>query len=327
MLLVGIVSAFMGGCIMTIEEMAAELKKHKEYTIYYHKDPDGDAVGTAFALGLVLRSLGAKCRTFCDNEPDKKVYREIISRYEWDSVETPTAIAVDSTNSKRLGKYENVKIDICIDHHENNTIDAPAKYVEPHTSSCAEVAYKIIKAMGVNVTPEIADLLFVGLLTDTFCFRAPSVTPDSFAAAAELAKCGADTVGLTKSIYMRKTPGMIEFDKRFYDSILYAGDGKIACAILTLEDQNRIGDDFNEIFGVKSITQQIEGVEIGVTILEKKPGQFKASIHTNTYADAAAICEELGGGGHKHAAGTGMMSGAPDEICKSIMAACEKYIS
>lgn len=311
---------------ITLEQMAEELTKHKEYRIYCHLEPDGDAVGTAYALGLALRSHGAKCEVFCGSEPDKKLYREIINKYTWDITKDPVTLTVDTPSVARLGDHSDVKIDLCIDHHENNTIAARLKYVEPTASSCAEVVYKMLSVMGIKITAEIADLLFIGLITDTNCFRSAGVTADSFVCAAGLAECGADTVGITKHIYMTKTAGMIEFDKSFGSGITYSCGGKLVCVVITLADQKKIGDDFNEIFDVKSRVQQIEGVSAGVTILEKKPGIFKASVHTDGTVDAAAICRELGGGGHADRAGTGAIEGTPETVRDKIISVCEKYI-
>lgn len=312
---------------VTLNRIAEELKKHSEYRIYCHHEPDGDAIGSAYALGVALRHLGAKCAVFCGSEPDKRQYREIMGRYTWDSTENPVAIAVDTTSAARLGEHSDVKIDLCIDHHDNNTIEAGMKYVEPGASSCAEIIFRVLKAAGVQITAEIADLLFIGLITDTNCFRSAGTNTGSFETAARLAECGANTVVITKRIYMTKTPGMIEFDKSFGNGISYAAGGKIACTVITLAEQEKIGSDFTEIFDVKSRVQQIEGVSVGVTVIEKKPGKFKASIHTDGTADAGAICRELGGGGHADRAGTGVMEGTPEEVRNKIVTVCERYIA
>ena len=92
---------------LSLQAMAAKLREYPSYRIYFHKSPDGDAVMSAYALALALQTIGIPCEPVC-SDPIPETYQDIVAEIPFKHLDTFTAIAVDSADAKRLGKY-NIK--------------------------------------------------------------------------------------------------------------------------------------------------------------------------------------------------------------------------
>lgn len=309
---------------ISIAEIAEKLLQGKEYRIFYHKRPDGDTVCSSYALMLALRQFGIKAAVI-GSSPIPPIYHDILGNIDNDELISPENISVDVSSQERLGGYSHEKIKFCIDHHSPNKVDAEYCITEPETSSCGEVIYKIICAMGGEITKDIADLLFTALITDTFCFRMRNVNAGSFQAAADLAAKGADITGLAKLHFMTKSSGRAEIERRFAESFHYDLGGKFLGGIITLEDMEQSGITSAELEGMTSVTEQIDGVIFGVTVQELPDKRSRISVHTTDGTDASEICARLGGGGHYYAAGC-EYDGSPEEALKVIKNICKEFI-
>lgn len=300
---------------ITLQEMALKLKEYSSYKIFYHKKPDGDAVMSAFSLALALQSIGIPCEPVCcDPIPD--TYFDLVGGLSFPRLEDYTAIAVDSANEKRLGKYAEETITLCIDHHKN-TLEASYKYVVPEASSCAEVIYKLICEMGITVTHQLANLLYTGLITDTQCFRTISTNSASLETAVSLAHAGADIVKIARRFALEKTQERIAIEQVLLNSFHYTCDNKVLSCMFTFDDMQRIGVDDSNLEGLNLIVDQVRGLDIGIVVRETKPGHCRISVRTYTGLNAAEICGSFGGGGHADRAG-GDIEDTPGNALKAV---------
>lgn len=309
----------------TIQEMAAALREVKSCRIFYHIKPDGDAIGSAHALALALQSLGAACEPVVDARmPD--IYGPLVSRVSVQPVDAQTCvnIAVDCSKPSRMGKYQNERIDLCIDHHEHNSIAASMKYVDEHSASCAELVYQIILAMGVTVTPLMADLLYTGVLTDASCFRSVSTTPETLAHAAQIAAHGADIVGIGRRHYLKKSQGRIRIEQALQSHFHFSCGGRLLGSMLTLADYRAAGIDDSETEGLNELVDQADGVVMAVVVREEAAG-CRVSVRAVAPYSAVPVCAQFGGGGHAHAAGC-TLTGAPEEVLARVEEACARYM-
>ena len=330
---------------LPLEQIAEKLLDHAGdsvwgFEIYYHKRPDGDAVGSAYGLALGLASLGA-CVKVVDSEqhvPEMYRYQTDPAKrmlYSGETVRT-LRIAVDTATQSRLGRNSNVGMDYVLDHHVTNLISddshlpAPYRYVEPEAASCAEIILKLLKLMRVSITKQMADLLYMGLVTDVSCFRSLSTTPASLEAAAELAACGADIVEIGRHHYMRKTPGQIGMEKEVYDRLVFSEDNEVVGSYVNALDYAHhaitdpdLGDFMNT---VDQICKPDKGIaHVHVLVREYKPGICRISVTSRLPVNAAKICGMLGGGGHENAAGA-EMEGDPRDILEEVMRLCRKEV-
>ena len=309
---------------VSLEEMAVLLKKMDNYRIIYHIRPDGDCIGSAYALALSLQSIGKKCMV-TGEYPVPDAHISLTSKVLSDDIDDPVNIAIDSGSPDRLGIFENEQYTFCIDHHLDNSVIADYKYIEEDAGACSEIILKLIKLMGVTVTKDIADLLYMALVTDTMCFRTYDTTQQSFLTAAELAGYGADIAGIGRKNMFVKSKQRMALEELLKNSFHFSCNDQILTGIITLNDLKMADIKDSELEGINSFVDQVEGVKIGVTIRELPDGNTRCSMRTSGSISANEICQFFGGGGHYHAAAC-ILEMSVYEARVVIEQTCERYL-
>ncbi len=288
-----------------LRQTADFLLSHDNFDILTHAYPDGDTLGSGFALCLALRQKGKNARVITTNIPNDFTFlQENITEQ---SFETETVVSVDVADEKLLGsnreKYEG-RIDLCIDHHMTNKIDAPLRCVDGAAAANCEILFELFKLMDIEITRDIANNLYTGISTDTGCFRYTNTTSATLRAAADILDIGCDSAYINKVMFETKTRKKLALEREVYDTMEFCFDDRCAIIAVTLDIQKRIGVGDGELEGLASIPRQIEGVQIGITMREKEPGVFKVSVRADeNVVNAAQFCAGFGGGGHAAAAG------------------------
>ena len=301
------------------------LKEKDNILILTHRNPDGDTLGSGFALLRALKDMGKRARLInADVIPEKFAY--LYEGITQDDFQEEFVVSVDVAEKKLLGealleKYGE-RVNLAIDHHETSRLFAEKTYCESDSASCCEIIYLLIKAMGTPITKEIADCIYTGCSTDTGCFKYSNVSPRSHRIAAELIEAGADHSRINVRMFETKTMGDFMLQKMCLDSLEVFGEGKVALISVSKSMLAQCGVDKSALDAIKPITRQIEGVEIGITLKEESDGKTGISIRTGESFDASAICAHFGGGGHMRAAGCeikGTIEEAKEKICKYII--------
>lgn len=309
-----------------LKETAAFLREHDCFDILTHDYPDGDTLGSGFALCLALQQMGKKARVITTFLPKDFVF--LTNEIKEQDFETQTVVTVDVADVRLLGKnraaYEG-RIDLCIDHHMTNVVDAPLRLVDGHAAANCAILYKLFREMGITWTRAIANCLYTGISTDTGCFRYTNTTAETLRIGADIIDIGCDTAYINKVMFETKTKKKLALEREVYDTIEYCFDDRCAIIAVTCDMQRSIGVSDGELEGLASIPRQIEGVEIGITLREKAPGEFKVSVRTNGQVSASALCATLGGGGHSAAAGC-TVKGTLDEAKAQLKAAAAKFL-
>lgn len=272
--------------------------------ILTHRNPDGDTLGSGFALMHALRSMNKKAKVLCCDEIPQK-YSYMFGEKQ-DDFSAEYTVSVDVADIKLLGndfskEFEN-KIDLCIDHHGSNTEYADNLLLRDCAATC-EVIYDVINALGVTITPLIADCLYTGVSTDTGCFLFSNVTPETHIIAADLIKKGADYVNINKVMFETKSIGYFKLEELALNTIKTYFGGKCAVMSITQEMLRESNTDESDCDGIAGIPRKIEGVLVGVTVRERIDGSYKVSLRSHEPVDSAKICKLMGGGGHARAAG------------------------
>lgn len=274
--------------------------------ILTHRNPDGDTLGSGFALLRALKNMGKRVK-LQNNDSIPKKYEYLYEGIETEDFTPDFIVSVDVAERRLLGddlgkKYGD-RVDLAIDHHESSRLFAKETYCEPDSASCCEMIYLLLEALGTTITKEIADCIYTGMSTDTGCFRYSNVTPRTHMIAAKLIEAGADHNRINVRMFETKTMGDFLLQKMCLDTLeVYAG-GKAASIAVTKDMLRRCGVDKSALDAIKPLTRQIEGVEIGITAKEESDGKAGISVRTGENYDAAAICAHFGGGGHVRAAG------------------------
>ncbi len=312
---------------ITLEKAAALLLEHDNILILMHKSPDGDTIGSGYALCLALRKAGKKAQAIC-SDPIPAKYGYITDSIEPQDFEPDFIVSADIAAPQLFGdKLEVYKdsVDLCIDHHGSNTKFAKYSHVEPNAASCAEIVARLIPLLGTEIDAPAADALFTGISTDTGCFKFRNTSADTFRAAAEMIDRGARNYLISTLMFDTKSKAQLELEKRAIETIDYRMDGKIAIITLTTEMMKSTGADESETEYIVSLPRQIEGVMAGVTIKQKGERLCRISVRASDGVDASEICRLFGGGGHKGAAGCSIEA-SPEETKELIAEAIEKVI-
>lgn len=313
--------------MMKLSDVSAILLKMDNIEILTHHYPDGDTLGSAYALCLGLQSLGKSARVILAGKPADK-FNYLLNGVKQQDFKADNIVSVDVAANSMLGENEDKytgRINLCIDHHISNSVTADERYVDGEAAAAAEIIFALLKEMKVNFTKEIADCLYTGISTDTGCFMYTNTTPETHKIAAELMEIGCDFEQINKAMFETKSRAKLRLERMVYDTLEFFCNGKCAVIYTTLEMQSKLGLGDDETEGLASIPRQIEGVLIGITMREKQGGTFKISVRTNGETDACEFCKRFGGGGHRAASGCAV-DGSLDEVRSRLVAAAEEVL-
>ncbi len=288
-----------------LETVAKRLLQQDDILLLSHKNPDGDTLGSAGALGAALRALGKRVAVFCSDPISSRYDYMGIELYD-ESWQPKYIVAVDVAGTQLFGdaaaKYQQ-HVDLCIDHHPSNSGYAGLTLLQADAAATCEIIYLLICHMGVEVTPTIADCLYTGISTDTGCFKFANTTPRTHRIAAELMELGAHFIKLNELLFESKSQRRLAIERVALSHLEYYFDNRCALMYVTWDDVLSTGADSNDLEGITSIPRMIEGVLVGITMRQLESGSYKVSVRTSEGIDASRVCEALGGGGHVRAAG------------------------
>ena len=290
----------------TVEEAARWLLARDHYLILTHRRPDGDAVGCAIALCLGLRSIGKDVWIWENPQFTPRYAPRLAGLTRQDVPQDAVLVAVDMASEGLLpfgGEQFAGKTRLCLDHHPSNTGYAAETLVQPECGGCGELIWDLLLALKAEITPAMAEAVYIAISTDTGCFRFGNTTARTFRTAAQAVEHGADIAPINRTLFEIKTRGRLQLEARIMEHMEFYADGRVAICCLPqtwVEELQVTEDDLDSISG---FPRTIEGVEIGVMIRNSEPGKAKLSVRTAPGYDASAYCARLGGGGHAAAAG------------------------
>lgn len=312
---------------MNERNLRNEIERARRVAVLTHVHPDGDALGSATALVLGLRSLGKEVSFFTE-KPVEEAYRFFTvesqpmegllpERYDW-------MIALDCGASDRLGRGESAFLKhphtLVIDHHHTNIGYAETNIIDGSASATAELLYELLREAEIPVTPEMATALYVGVLTDTGRFAYSATTPRTHRIAAELLQIGVNTTDIHHRLYEVTTLSALQAQSAVISTLQFFCDGRFAVAHLPLSRATEIGVGDAELDGMSNMLRNMQGVEVGAFLREKADGSYKASLRSEETVDVSAIATAFAGGGHARAAGCTLELPLADAIAALVKA-------
>ncbi len=310
------------------QEAVAMLQRADHILLLAHQYPDGDTLGSNFALCLALQSLGKTVRVLC-GDPIPERYEYLYEGMPQPDFAPQFICAVDVADAKLLGPQVQAvygeRVDLCIDHHSTNTGYAAYTCVDAECAAAAMVVFRIIRLLGVELTPAIAQCLFTGIATDTGCFKYSNAGALAHRMAADCIDQGIPYEMINRVNFDIKSRARIELERMALERMRFSHGGRVAVMVITNEMVEKSGANDNDMEGLPPIPRQIEGVWVGITLRQKADSNYKISVRTGTHADAAKICALLGGGGHNRAAGCAV-DGTLEEAKAAIIRAVEQAV-
>ena len=315
------------------------IKEPKSTLIICHARPDGDAIGSAFALKVILARLGIEAYCVCEDEVPRRLRfltAPIQSGSLADSIpegfSPERVITVDTASPSQMGKlahYFSDKVDIMIDHHKSGLIYAD-NYVDTNAAATGEIIYKLADALllanGIPLPSDAARCLYAAISSDTGCFKYSNVTPTTHLVAASLVKSGIDAGDINRLLFDTKSPERLKAEKIALERLELFENGKISCVALSYEDAVTEGVDVEELDALIDMARCVEGVEIAFAVKQYESGStFRVSMRSEGKADVMSICEKFGGGGHPKAAGCAVTARNADDAKMQILREVVKY--
>jgi phosphoesterase RecJ-like protein len=295
--------------------VADAIRDHERFLVTTHENPDGDALGSLLAMKLALDQLGKDTViTLYGDGPLPQEYAFMplaeLGRRWPDDVSERVLLALDCANESRIGDPEvlgRVPLSIDVDHHHDNTRFGQINLIDPDASSTGEVLRDLFRELGVDLTPEIAEALYIALVTDTGRFQYANTTPKALRLAAELVEAGADVHRIFQGVYESVQFAKLKLLARALERAQVYEGGRIVVSFLLRTDFAEVGaaEPYSE--GIIDFLRAVEGADMAVLIREppRQDGptrrvSLRASIDE---LDVSAIARKSGGGGHPQAAG------------------------
>ena len=294
-----------------LAQAAAWLRQHDDYLILTHRRPDGDTVGCAGALCLGLRAMGKRAAVLANPQ-----FTPLYTPYLCDTVgpapARPTLVSVDIATESLLPFSDLAlagQIQLAIDHHESYEDFAAQALVDSHAAACGEIVYALLRQLQVPISLEIGTALYVAISTDTGCFKYSNTSANTLRMAADLKELGVPLYRINKILFSTKTLGRLRLEARLTESLEFYAGGLVGLCMMPrrLMEELQITED--DADGVAGFARGVQGVQIGVMIREVEHGAGKISLRTGDDYNASEICERLGGGGHRAAAGATVEGG------------------
>jgi bifunctional oligoribonuclease and PAP phosphatase NrnA len=295
--------------------VAEALRSHDRFLLTTHENPDGDALGSLLATKLALDQLGKDTSMVLHGDaplPGEYSFMELgeLSRRWPDDAAERVLVAVDCANESRIADPEilgRVPLSVDVDHHHDNTRFGQINLIDAEASSTGEVLRDVFRELGVELTPEIAEPLYIALVTDTGRFQYANTTPKALRLAAELVEAGADVHRVFQGVYETVQFAKLKLLARALERAQVYEGGAIVVSYLLRTDFAEVGaaEPYSE--GIIDYLRAVEGADMAVLIREPPRSDgplrrvsLRASIDE---LDVSAIARKSEGGGHRQAAG------------------------
>ena len=296
--------------------IAEAIRKHDRFLVTTHENPDGDALGSLLAMTFALRELGKDAAMYLFGEvPIPKEYEfmefaELIRGPNPD-VTDRVVVAVDAANERRIGPQkdllEKAPFVIDIDHHHDNTRFGDVNLIVGSASSTGEILRDLFHELGVELTPEIAEALYIAVVTDTGRFQYANTSAKALRLAADLVEAGADVHRVFQGVYENVAFAKLKLVARALDNAKVFDGGRVIVSHLERSDFDNAGAEEPYSEGIIDYLRAVEGAEIAALIREpptQNGPKRRVSLRTTTEGiDVSQIARKSGGGGHKQAAG------------------------
>lgn len=306
-------------------EVAERLWQEREVLIAVHENPDGDALGSLAALGLVLDQLGCRWTGyvpgFAPLPPEYLFLPGVgnVLRGDLPRGLQATLYTLDCASSRRfgpegLGEYFCVNID----HHPDNPRYGHLNLVDPSASSTTQVLYGLFRAGGFPISREVGTALYVGVVTDTGRFQFSNTTAEAHRMTADLQDLGVDVHDVYRKVYESTPVAKMMLTVRAFDRLRFLLDGALAVSVLRLEDFEQTAAEQSYTEGIIDGIRTVAGIRVAALFREQmgEDGpEFRVSLRsTDGSIDVSEIAHLWGGGGHVRASGYTIKAGEEEAV-------------
>jgi bifunctional oligoribonuclease and PAP phosphatase NrnA len=299
------------------QQVLDEIRGADRFLLVTHENPDGDALGSLIGMRGLLDQLGKDAVMFLPACELPLPYEYAFLALDGlvtelpDDFEDRTIVFLDCGNVDRnpvAGAESDGAHVLNIDHHHDNTRFGTVNHVVDDASCTAELVWDLMDGLGVRATGQVADALYVGLVTDTGRFMYDSTGPRAHVMAADLIEAGVDVHAIYRQLYEGTPFGKLRLLGRALEQVRRFDDGRLTVAWLSAADFEAAGAEESYSEGVIDHLRSVEGTKVAALIRDRlgpnQQGERKVSLRaTDDDVDVSVIARAQGGGGHRRAAG------------------------
>lgn len=294
----------------SLSAAARIIRNGRRFLVATHRNPDGDALGSALALAAGLRKLGKTAKVY-DADPVPGTLRFLpgsskVSRILGNKETYDATFVVDCSNLSRVGEaflfHPGKGPTVILDHHARGAHNGDLRVVDPNAASSGVVVHRLLRRLGLEIDRAIATSLYVTLVTDTGNFRYANTDAGVLTLASGLVRAGADPDAVSRALNDTASRGRLDLLKRALGTLELFDGGRIGCVTVTRAMLRRSGARIEMADDFVDYPRSLASVEIAVLFRESGEG-WRVSLRSKTYADVGSAAVYLGGGGHRRAAG------------------------
>ncbi len=291
-----------------LSQVVELIENKSKFAITTHIKPDGDGVGSSLGLCWLLRSLGKDAEVIVHGDVPP-AYRSLPGAEEIRDIKQIDGIydavfVIECSDIERPGiaGLEN-EFTINIDHHATSGHFGTINWIDSTASAVGEMIYNLCKAIGGKITQDIAECVYMALVTDTGSFHFPNTSDRTLKVASELIKAGAKPAKIGEAVYNNYPWSRIELMRQVLETVKRDQSGRIASMRQTIEMAESAGAIDGDNNGFVNIPLAAKDVVAAVYMREIGPNQYRASLRSKGDINVAKVAEAFGGGGHKNASG------------------------
>ncbi|HYB93508.1 MAG TPA: bifunctional oligoribonuclease/PAP phosphatase NrnA [Vicinamibacterales bacterium] len=301
-------------------ELLDTIRNGHRFIVASHQRPDGDAIGSAFAMALALRAMGKQATVVTDAipaaflQPFPEVSGIVITPEVGDTFDA--ALIMECSELSRTGVSGLDRSPVMnIDHHPGNRRYGTVNWIDESAAACGEMAFTIIEALGVALTKDIATHVYLAVLTDTGSFHFSHLSPRTYEIARRCVEAGADPQWIARTHYDSNTLARVRIFGAVMNGMVIVDEGRVALLSITRKTMEDLGGTNDDLEGLINFPLTVKDIEAVAFFKEVGDDDWRVSLRSKGNVDTGTIARAHGGGGHTNAAGCAAR-GPLDEVNK-----------
>jgi phosphoesterase RecJ-like protein len=314
-----------------LPQIVDAIRARRRFVLSSHSRPDGDSIGSQLAMAYALRAMGKTATVVnADLAPapllafpgvlDIRVAAEVDGDFD-------AAIIMECGDLGRTGVAGLDRFFVVnIDHHPGNTSYGQINWFDAQAAACGELVFDLIRALGVQLSAEIATHIYLAILTDTGSFHYSTISPRTFEICRDCLEAGVDPVSVARSVYDSNNMGRLKLFGAVLSAMQIDATGRIAIVYLDHEMARAAGGTYEDTEGLINLPLTVKEIQAVVFFKQDEGERYRVSMRSKGEIDIGAVAKSFGGGGHKNAAGC-TVSGGIDALQKTFVQKIEDAIA
>jgi phosphoesterase RecJ-like protein len=292
----------------TPSDIATAIRSRQRFVVVSHSRPDGDAIGSGFAMAVALRALGKEVRVVSSDLPPPPLLAQpgVADIIVTTQVDDPgdAVIVMECGDLARTGVAGlDTALVINIDHHTGNTIYGDLNWIDEAAAACGEMVFTLIEALGVPLSLEMATHVYVAILTDTGSFHYSNITPRTFEICQRCMDAGVSPQAIARSIFDSNNLGRLKLFGAVLSTMELDTTGRVALISVDRALATKCGGTYEDTEGNNNLPLTVKDIVAVAFFKEASTDEWRVSLRSKEFVNVNAVARQFGGGGHKNASG------------------------